>query len=522
MPRLAMVAAVVAAVFLVVGVQLARLGLTARDGPKLAVAAPIPPSMARPAIVDRNGRLLASDVMAPSLFADPALVVDPDDVADRLSEYFPDLDAGELRRALSDPSRRFVWIKRSLSPRIAQQIHDLGLPGLAFRFESRRTYPAVRLAGHLLGHVGIDNQGLAGIERMIDLVARAEAPGSAVDNPDPIRLTIDIGVQHGLEAELADAMSRYHAAGAAGVILDALTGEIRAMASLPSVDPARPAESREPSRLDRMTGGVYELGSIFKMMTVAMALEHRLATLDTVLDVRIPLTAGRWRFTDPHPSPRPLSVREVFIRSSNVGAGALALQAGTDRQRAFLDRMGLTNDMRIEAGPVASPVLPRHWGRAETITISYGHGMAVAPLQFAAAAAALVNGGFAVTPTVLAGAARPGPRILSSATSAAIRDLMRRNVTEPKGTGRRADVPGLEIGGKTGTAEMPGRGGYVETAVISSFLAAFPMSAPRYVSLVMLFEPKATPESGGQIAAGATAAPATGRLVARVAPLLTR
>jgi cell division protein FtsI (penicillin-binding protein 3) len=518
-PRLAVVVAAVAMMFLIVGAQFLRIGFSGFDSPKLVIAAPIPQSIARAPIVDRHGRLLASDVMAPSLFADPALVVDADDVADRLSEYFPELDAGELRRALSDPLRRFVWIKRSLPPRIAQEIHDLGLPGLAFRYESRRTYPGVRLAGHLLGYVGSDNQGLAGIERMIDQ-AETDHPPADTANRHPVRLTIDMGVQHGLEAELADAMQRYRAEGAAGVILDALTGEVRALASLPGADPARPAEARDPARLDRMTGGVYELGSIFKMVTVAMALEHRVATLDTVLDVRVPLTAGRWRFADPHPSARPLTVREIFLRSSNVGAGMLALQAGGETQRAFLDRLGLTSGMRTEAGPIAPPVLPKRWGRAETITISYGHGMAVAPLQFAAAAASLVNGGFAVSPTVVAGAARPGPRIVSSATSAAMRDLMRRNVTEPKGTGRRADVPGLEIGGKTGTAEMPGKGGYEEKSVISSFLAAFPMSAPRYVSLVMLFEPKATAETSGQIAAGATAAPATARLVARIAPLL--
>ena len=507
--------------FLLVAGQIVRVTTFGRTEVRLAAIETLPTAMERPDILDRNGRLLAADVPAPSLFADPLLIADPDDVADRMAAIFPDLKPRDLARQLADRSRRFVWIKRSLSPRMAQKIHDMGLPGLAFRYEPRRTYPGVRLAGHVLGTVGGDNEGISGIERLLDGEPTVTTAPQPAPSERPARLALDLGVQHGLEAELADAMDRYRARGAAGLIMDANTGEIRAIASLPGVDPARPTEFQEPERLNRVTGGTYELGSIFKMVTVAMALEHRLATLDTMLDVRVPLQAGRWRFTDPHPASRPLSLRDVFILSSNVGAGMLALEAGADRQRAFLAKLGLTEPMRTEAGQVKAPQLPAHWGRAETITISYGHGMAIAPLQFAAAGAALVNGGFAVTPTLLA---RDGPperrRIVSTATSAALRDLMRRNVTAPKGTGRRAEVAGLEIGGKTGTAEIPSRDGYAESSVISSFFAAFPMSAPRFVVFLILFEPQASAETGGQIAAGATAAPATGRLVERVAPLL--
>ncbi len=519
--RLTLVAAGVTLAFAAVGVQLLRIAALPRHEPRIAMLETVPQALPRPDIIDRRGRLLATDVMAPSLFADPWLVVDPGDTADRLVALFPDLDGRELRRSLADRTRRFVWIKRGMAPRVAQAVHDLGLPGLAFRNEPRRTYPGVRLAGHVIGAVGAENQGLAGIERRIDS-ERATDGTRANDSGPPVRLTLDLGVQHGLEAELADAMTRYRAAGAAGVVLDTETGEVLALASLPAVDPARWSESQDPARADKITGGVYELGSIFKMVTVAMALDHKLAGLDTVLDVRVPLNAGRWQIRDSHPAGRPLTVRDVFIHSSNVGAGMLALEAGTPRQRAFLERLGLTTPMRTEAGPVAPPKMPKNWGRAETITIAYGHGLAVAPLQFAAAAASLVNGGFAVTPTLVAGAGPPAPRtrVVSVATSEAIRELMRRNVTSPKGTGRRAEVPGLDIGGKTGTAELPGRGGYDESAVISSFLAAFPMTAPRHVVLMSLFEPKPTAETGGQIAAGATAAPAAGRLIARIAPLL--
>jgi cell division protein FtsI (penicillin-binding protein 3) len=310
---------------------------------------------------------------------------------------------------------------------------------------------------------------------------------------------------------------------AVGLVLDARTGEIVAAVSLPEIDPNRPADLLDPELLDRLTAGAFELGSVYKIITIALALELGLVDLDTVLDVRQGIRIGRHLITDPYPQGRPLTVREVFLYSSNVGAGMLALQAGTERQRAFLAKLGLLEAMRTEIGPVAPPQLPGSWGRAETITIAYGHGLAVAPLQFAVAGAAVVNGGQKLEPTFLrradAAPAAEGP-VVSAATSAGLRELMRLGVTHAAGTGRRAEVEGYGIGGKTGTAEMPGRGGYREKAVISSFLAAFPMESPRYLSLVMLFEPQGTPETGGRITAGVNAAPVTGRIVERIAPLL--
>jgi cell division protein FtsI (penicillin-binding protein 3) len=322
---------------------------------------------------------------------------------------------------------------------------------------------------------------------------------------------------------LNSAVARHQAEGAAGVMMDAATGEVVAAASLPEIDPAHPVQSLDEARLDKLAVGTYELGSIFKSMTVAMALETGTATPDKLYDVRATLHAGPYVIRDLHPHGRPLSVREIFIYSSNVGAGLMALELGADRQRTWLARLGLVDAIRTEAGPIAAPSLPEVWGQAETITIAYGHGLAVAPLQFAAAAAALVNGGFRISPAFVAlppAAKAPPLRVLRPETSAALRELMRRNVTSPYGTGRQADVPGYEVGGKTGTAELPGRGGYRESAVISSFLAAFPMSEPRYIVLIMLFEPKPTAETKGQITAGVNAAPTAGRVIARLAPIL--
>jgi len=522
--RSALVAAGMLVAFGAVGMQLVRLAAKGQPPMSANISAPLAKSYARPDIVDRNGRLLATDVEAPSLFADPALILDRNEVIEKLRPIFSDLDEAALRTALSDRSRRFVWIKRGLAPRVAQQVHDLGLPGLAFKRELKRTYPAARLAGHVLGSVNVDNKGLAGIERYIDEVVGLEPVlGATLSERPPVRLALDLGVQHSLEDELAGAITRYGAEGAAGVVLDARTGEVVASASLPSVDPARPNEGLETLRLDKMSVGSYELGSVFKVMTIAMALDAGLAGLDTQLDVREPLTAGRFTITDLHPAGRPLSVAEVFLQSSNVGAGMLALQAGPVRQREFLQRLGLIDAIKTEVGPVTPPRIPERWERAEQITVSYGHGIAISPLQFAAATAALINGGFAVKPTFVlrsAGARADGDRVVAVETSAKMRELMRRNVAEVGGTGRRADVEGYRIGGKTGTAEMAAAGGYQSRAVISSFIAAFPIDAPQYVTFVLLFEPKSGEGREGERTAGTNAAPTTGRLIQRIAPIL--
>ncbi len=509
--------------FAVIGGQLVRLASKAATEIKVSLAEPLARSWSRPDIVDRQGRLLATDVGMHSLYADPQLVQDVDETIEKLMAALPGLDAAELRKSLADRSRRFAWVARGLTPRQAQRLHALGLPGLAFRTELKRVYPLGPLAGHMLGTVNTDNRGIAGIERMLDEAGRVEAVQGPGRTPTPaVRMALDIGVQHALAEELKQACVRYSASAAAGLVLDAGSGEMLGAVSLPEADPMRPADWLDPAHADKLTGGTFELGSIFKTLTIAMALEAGTSDLDKLYDVRQPLVAGPYVIKDLYPQGRPLSVREIFLHSSNVGAGMLALEAGAERQRAFLARFGLTEPVRTEAGPVAMPQLPKHWGRIETITVAYGHGLAVAPVQFAAALATLVNGGFKVTPTLLAreGEAGERPRLVSAATSAGLREIMRLNVTNAQGTGRHAEADGYRVGGKTGTAEMPGRGGYREKSVISSFAGAFPMDAPRYVVLVLLFEPQTGEGRGDKITAGLNAAPATARIVERVAPLL--
>ena len=521
------IAGLTACAFLAVAAQLVRLAVLAPAGVRIQAAEPLVVSFTRPDIVDRKGRLLATDLQAFSLYADPTLVIDVDDAAEKLTAVFPEMPAAELRGQLADRTRRFIWLRRGLSPGLAQRVHDLGIPGVSFRPEPRRTYPQGRLAGHVLGGVSIDNRGLAGLERHIDDALGLESGLSGELQRPPVVLTLDIGVQHGLEEELALALAHYRASGVAGVILDVGSGEILAAASLPDVDPARPGEALDADRIDRLQVATYELGSVLKAFTVAMALNAGLVRPDTVLDVRAPLQAGRYLIRDLHPSGRPLTVREIFIQSSNVGAGLIAQAAGVEKMRAFLTRAGLAEPMRSEVGAISAPRLPQRWGEAELITVAYGHGLAVAPLQFAAAAAALVNGGLRVRPTyvrsmpgVVAPVSAPA-RVVSAETSAAMRDLMRRAVTQPNGTGRRADVAGFEVGGKTGTAEMADPAGYRAKSVVASFLAAFPISAPRHLLLVTLIEPKPGADTNGQITAGVNAAPVAGRIIARTGHLLS-
>lgn len=523
--------AVMGLAFVSVGGQLIRLALTGQNEQRIAMSAPIATAFARPDIVDRNGRLLAGDIVMQSLIADPSAVLDPEEVVEKLATVLPDLSAEGIREALSDRSKKFAWLRRGLSTDEAQQIHNLGLPGLDFRPELRRAYPLGRTAGHVLGSVDIDNKGLSGIEQFLDSGKYVEpVHGPSLSARPPLNLSLDVAVQFAVEDELASAMSRYKAKAATAIVMEADSGRIVAAVSLPGRDPGIVGERFEQVRIDKLTAGTFELGSIFKAVTLAMSLDSGTVGPQSVLDVRQPLEVDGYPIRDAHPAGRPLTVAEVFLKSSNVGAALLALAEGAEKQEAFLARIGLTTPLSTEAGRVAPPNMPSRWGDIETVTISYGHGLAVAPLQFAAAGAALVNGGHKVTPTFLRDAPAPdgsdasgapsSRQVIRPETSRIIRDMMRDNVESGLGTGTAAAVPGISIGGKTGTAEIAGEGGYRETAVIASFFAAFPIQAPRYVTLISLFEPTGTTETGGKITAGRNAAPTTSRVIARIAPLL--
>ena len=517
--RLVIVAAVFACAFVVLAGRLVHLSSTGdagRAGPVAEGGGDI--GVARAEIVDRNGVLLASDLTTASLYANPLRVLDAAEASDKISRALPDLDRGELFSKLSAPSR-FVWVKRHLTPRQQHAVNALGLPGFAFLEEQKRVYPQGNLVAHIVGHTGVDNRGLAGIEKRLDerLGAAARDGGAR----PPLRLSVDVRVQHVLRRQLALAVEKHQAIGAAGVVLDADDGQILASVSLPDFDPHRVDRASADSRFNRASLGVYEMGSTFKIFTVAMALELGTADLADRIDARKPLRVARFMIRDDHAQERWLSVPEVFTYSSNIGAARMALEVGAERQREFLERIGLLRRASLEVAEIGRPIAPDPWRKISTMTVAFGHGIAVTPIQMASAVASLVNGGARVAPTFIAdrrGARATGERVVSDETSQAIRRLMRLNVVE--GTGKQADAPGYFVGGKTGTAEKVGAGGYRRKALRSSFIGVFPASKPRYVVLVMLDEPQGTEETFGFATAGWTAAPVAGRVIERAAPLL--
>jgi cell division protein FtsI (penicillin-binding protein 3) len=501
--------------FLSIGGRLVTLGF-ADTGQNSGGLYDISSTVHRPDIFDRDRRLLATDIKGATLYADPARVIDIDELAEQVTSVLPDVNARDLRTRLKQGGR-FVRIKRELTPKQQAEIHELGLPGLGFIEEYRRVYPVGATAGHVVGLVDVDNKGLAGIEKFID-----DNPQLTMTGDEAITLSLDLGVQYVLREELGSAIARYRAKAAAGIVIDVHSGEVLALASLPDYDPNRREQALDKDRLNRIGFGVYEMGSVFKVFTVAGVLDLGLANFRSRYDASSPIHYASFTIDDFHGKRRSLSVPEVFIYSSNIGAAKMALDMGVDRHRAFLKKLGLMNRVPTELGESAAPIVPAHWQKLNTMTIAFGHGLSVTPLQLAASALPLVNGGMAVTPTFLPRSREEGMsdghRVLKPETSASMVKLMRLNVL--KGTAKRADAEGYRVGGKTGTAEKVVHGRYSTSALLTTFLAAFPTDAPEYVVLVMLDEPQRVPESSNQATAGVNAAPTVGKIVARIAPIL--
>src|SRR5213080_1822281 len=439
---------------------------------------------ARPDIVDRNGEVLATDVKAPSLFGEPRRIIDKDEAIELLTATLPDLDTGEVRDRLS-ARKGFVWLKREISPQQQQEIHRLGIPGIGFLRENKRVYPTGNEVAHLIGLVNIDNQGIAGIEKYVDSngLADLHRAGFATDRLQrPVELSVDLRVEHALRDELLKAKDKYKAKAASGLVSNVKTGEIVAMVSLPDFDPNNPKEAHDPDRINRLTTGVYEMGSTFKTLTLAMALDSGKANLNTLFDARGALHFGKFAIHDTHPLGRAISLQEVFTFSSNVGAARIALAQGVEAHKAFLRKMGQLDRLRTELPESASPIVPHRWAELNTVTIAFGHGIAVAPLQAVMGIDALVNGGYLIPPTFMKRTEQEAmalaTRVIKPETSEKMRFLMRLNAEI--GTAKKADVNGYYIGGKTGTAEKVVGGRYSKKLVLNSFTAILPADNPQY------------------------------------------
>jgi cell division protein FtsI (penicillin-binding protein 3) len=479
---------------------------------------------ARPDVLDRNGMILATDVKAPSLFAEPRKLIDVDDAEEQLTATMPDLDVKELRERLAS-KRGFVWLKREITQQQQREIHRLGIPGVGFLTENKRVYPNGPTVSQVIGLVNIDNQGIAGMEKWVDGqgLAALHMAGLATDRLQrPVQLALDLRVQFALRDELVAAREKFKAKAASGVVLNVNTGEVVALVSEPDYDPNNPREANDPSRINRLTTGVYEMGSTFKVLTMAMALDSGKATLSSTFDASHPLQYGRFAIHDYEPMHRALSVPEIFTYSSNIGAARMALAVGVDAHQAFLRKMGQLDRLRTELPESAEPIVPKHWGELNTVTIAFGHGLSVAPLQAVMGIAATLNGGRLIPPTFLkrdqADADKLAKQVIKPETSREIRYLMRLNAE--KGTATKANVMGYYIGGKTGTAEKVVDGRYSKHKLLTDFMAVLPADKPKYLMMIMLDEPQPTPETHGFATAGWNAAPTAAKVIARIAPLL--
>jgi cell division protein FtsI (penicillin-binding protein 3) len=468
---------------------------------------------ARADLVDRNGELLARDLPVKDLYARPHVFWDKDQAARALAAA-TGTDEKRLRAGFEAAKHPYVLIARQITPDIEDKVMHLGLPGLEFEPSAKRYYPDARLAAQLLGVTDPDNNGLSGLE--LGLEDRLRADGG----DQPVVTSIDMRVQYILSHEVEDQRETFGARAAGGVVMDVRTGEILAMASLPDFDPNARALTGTDSTRNMMAQDVYELGSVFKVFSFALAMEDHTVNLDEVFQIGQGYKIGKYTIHEAERMPATLAARDILAQSSNIGTAQIALRSGGVRQKQFLQHIGLLTPIRTELPEHARPLYPADWGTIETATIAFGQGISVSPLRFAASAAAIVNGGREITPTFIkTDADRRGAQLIKPQTSEGMRNLLRYVVTN--GTGKNANVEGYDVGGKTGSAQVPGPDGrYIPHALRTSFFAAFPIDNPRYIIFVLLDQPHGIAATHGLALAGETAAPLAGRLIARIAPLL--
>ena len=511
--RLIITGALFCLAFMVIGARLVEVAGLKSGGTRLArnhAAERIETSRAD--IVDRNGVLLATTLVTPSLFANPKQIQDAHGVARKLVGVLPDLDESEVFAKLAS-DKSFVWLKRQLTPRQELAVNRLGIPGLQFQDEERRIYPKGNLTAHVVGYTGIDNKGLAGMERGLDEVLR--------DHHRPAALSIDVRLQYILRDEIARQIADFNAIGGMGLIMDVNTGEVLALVSLPDFDPNNLSTATPETTFNRATLGIYEMGSTFKIFNTAMALEAHTATLASSYDATQPLHIGRFTIHDDHAQRRWLTVPEIFEYSSNIGSARMAVEAGTEQQRQFLGRLGLLKAPAFELPEIGAPLVPSPWHEVNTMTIAFGHGISVSPLQMATAVSAVVNGGVLHRATLIkhpSGYAPLGQQVLSAQTSEDMRRLLR--LVVERGTGKLANAPGYLVGGKTGTAEKVMGARYNRKELLSSFVGAFPITDPRYLVMISIDEPHGNKQSAGFATGGWAAAPGVSRVVQRMAPLM--
>jgi cell division protein FtsI (penicillin-binding protein 3) len=510
--RLMLGAGLFCVAFVVIAARLAMVTLLPGDDDaappvaKVAVAG-------RADIIDRNGVVLATSLSTASLYANPKQITEPETVAKQLNAILPDLNPAATTAKLSS-ERGFIWLWRNLTPKQQQAVNDLGVPGLYFQYETKRIYPQGNLTSHLVGFTDIDGKGIAGVERSFD--------DALIGGHQPLQLSIDIRVQHILHSALTSAISDFHAIGGAGIVMDVQSGEVLSLISLPDFDPSDPGAATPDARFNRATLGVFEMGSTFKTFNTAIGLDTKTVTLQGGYDATNPIKIGGFTINDYHGKHRFLTVPEIYAYSSNIGSAKMADAFGTEVQQTYLRRFGMLEKSPIELPEVGEPMFPsiKNWRRINTMTVAYGHGIAVNVAQLIAGISAVVNGGTMRAPTILKrdpSQVPPGQQVISTDTSSEMRELMRTVVQV--GTAKKADAEGYLVGCKTGTADKQEGHGYAKNARMAVIVCAFPMSAPRYALAALVDEPVPNAHSYGYATAGWVAAPVAGALISQMAPL---
>ncbi len=529
--RIRLVSMFFALLFTAIGCRLVYLAVypDVTDGARRSSA--MEPVASRPDIVDRNGETLATDIRTVSIFAEPRKMVDIDEAVEKLTAVLPELNARELSDRLMRRDKKgnrsgFEWVKRRITPVQQQEVFRQGIPGIGFAPDNKRVYPNGPVAAHILGFTNVDNHGIAGIEKYIDNQGLQDLSGAGfkidATTLKPLELSVDLKVEHALRDELVKGLAKFKALANGGLVLDVTTGEVIALVSLPDYNPNNPVDALQKDRINRINVGVYEMGSTFKALSVAMGLDNGKFNINSQLDARVKLHFGKFTIGDYHGTNRILTVPEVFIHSSNLGTARMALGIGVDGHKAFLRKMGQTERLVTEVPENAQPLVPSRWGELNTVTIAYGHGIAVTPLQACMAVASLVNGGYLIKPTFLKrteeDARAIATRVIKPETSEAMRFIMRLNATV--GSATKAAVAGFYTGGKTGTAEKVIGGRYSKNKNFNTFMTMFPMDKPKYLVMIIFDEPQGLPETYGYSTAAWNSGDVAGKVIQRIAPLL--
>lgn len=504
--RLAFIYFCILAAFIVI---ILRMFFVVATGDKIKISGiyDVRKASKRANIFDRNDVLVATDLKTKSLYVSSVLVKDSQAIARGVSAIFPDLSYNEILKKISDGrnSKQWILIRRNLTPTQVDQVQNLQIAGLLFENDRIRVYPQKSIASHFVGYVDLDRKGLAGIEMQYD---------RKMMEAEDLQLAMDIRVQDILHDELVNGMEENRAKAAAGVVMDVNSGEVLALSSLPEFDPNLQSEASLDERFNRVTNGIYELGSVMKIFTNTIAFEDGLVKMDDVYNVRDPIKYGRFTIKDDHSVKDEMTVGEIFAYSSNIGTVKIADKIGAGNQKDFLAKMGLLKRLDVEFPGLGKPIYPKIWREINLYTISYGHGIAITPLHLATAVSAIVNGGTLYNPSFLKLDKQPsGKRVIKESTSAMMRLMLKKVVDE--GTGKNANVEGYDVGGKTGTAERAEYGGYNERQTMASFVAVFPISKPKYLVYVVFDRPNVAFNTGGMVAA-----PVAGKVVKNIAPLL--